>query len=193
MCWRELLYEQYSLLLREPVERHVKSDATVQFNNIHYQLSSQFAGEEVLLLLSGDHGSIHVEYRDEEYGPFLPVEAATLFGEYNHHKKSEKEQAADNIVELSKHISLRLPAFENQTGHIPLNINMNLLPGYVKKYNSSLEAKLALAQHLGKPLSLLTVQQKQFIDTLTQQSMEHDVLITQLNEYMALKLVAKEE
>lgn len=186
-------YEQYSLLLREPVERHVKSDATVQFNNIHYQLSSQFAGEEVLLLLSGDHGSIHVEYRDEEYGPFLPVEAATLFGEYNHHKKSEKEQAADNIVELSKHISLRLPAFENQTGHIPLNINMNLLPGYVKKYNSSLEAKLALAQHLGKPLSLLTVQQKQFIDTLTQQSMEHDVLITQLNEYMALKLVAKEE
>lgn len=86
-----------------------------------------------------------------------------------------------------------MPAFEHQTAHVPLNISMNLLPGYVKKYNSPLEAKLALAQHLGKPLSLLTAQQKQFIDTLTQQSMEHDVLITQLNEYMALKLVAKEE
>ena len=186
-------YEQYSLLLREPVERHVKSDATVQFNNIHYQLSSQFAGEEVLLLVSKDYGSIHVEYRDEEYGPFLPIEAATPFGEYSHHKKSKKEEVADNIVALSKHISLRLPVLETRTNQVPFNININLLPSYIKKYNSSLEAKLALAKYLGKPLSLLTTKQRQFIDTLTQQSMEHDVLIAQLNEYMALKLVAKEE
>jgi hypothetical protein len=39
----------------------------------------------------------------------------------------------------------------------------------------------------------LTASQKQFIDTLTQQTLEHDVLIAQLNEYMALKLVSKKE
>jgi hypothetical protein len=186
-------YEHYSLLLREPVERIVKSDAVVQLNSIHYQLASQFAGEEVLLLVSLDNTSIHIEYRDQEYGPFFPVEAPTPFGEYDHHKKSEKEQAADNVVELSKHISLRLPAYEHQTKHAPLNINANLLPGYLKKYDTSLQAKLALAKHIGKPLSLLTAKQKEFIDTLTQQTLEHDVLIEQLNEYMALKLVSKKE
>jgi hypothetical protein len=186
-------YEHYSLLLREPVERVVKSDATVQLNNIHYQLSSQFAGEEVLLLVSLDSTSIHIEYREQEYGPFFPVEAPTPFGEYDHHKKSEREQAADNVVDLSKHITLRLPAYENQTKQAPLNINTNLLPGYLKKYETALQAKLALAKHIEKPLSLLTTSQKQFIDTLTQQTLEHDVLISQLNEYMALKLVSKKE
>jgi hypothetical protein len=186
-------YEHYSLLLREPVERVVKSDATVQLNNIHYQLSSQFAGEDVLLLVSLDSTSIHIEYREQEYGPFFPVEAPTPFGEYDHHKKSEREQAADNVVDLSKHITLRLPAYENQTKQAPLNINTNLLPGYLKKYETALQAKLALAKHIEKPLSLLTASQKQFIDTLTQQTLEHDVLIAQLNEYMALKLVSKKE
>lgn len=186
-------YEHYSLLLREPVERQVKSDATVQFNGMYYQLSPQFAGEEVTLLLSLDKTSIAIEYRDEEYGPFLPVEAPMPFGEYNHHKKSGKEQIADNVVELSKHITLHLPAVETQAQYTPLNINVNLLPGAVKKYDSPLEARLALAQHLGKPLSLLTAQQKQFIETLTQQTLEHDVLIAQLNEYMALKLVTKKD
>lgn len=186
-------FEQYSLLLREPVERAVKSDATVQLNNIHYQLSPQFAGEDVIVLVTLDSTSIHIEYRDHEYGPFLPVEAPTPFGEYNHHKKSDKEQAADNVVELSKLISIRLPDYENQTKRAPLNVNINLLPGYIKKYGSSLEAKLALAKHLGKPLSLLTEKQRQFIDTLTEQTLEHDVLLAHLNDYMALKLVANKE
>lgn len=186
-------YDNYSLLLREPVERQVKSDATVQLNCIHYQLSPQFAGEEVTLLLSLDKTSIAIEYCDKEYGPFWPIEAPIPFGEYNHHKKSEKEQIADNVVELSKHITLNLPAVEKQTQSAPLNINVNLLPGVTKKYDSAIEAKLAVAQYLGKPLSLLTAQQKQFIETLTQQTLEHDILIAQLHEYMALKLVTKKE
>jgi hypothetical protein len=186
-------YEQYSLLLRESIERKVKSDATVQFDGLHYQVLPEFAGEDVLLLLSQDKSCIYIEYREKEYGPFLPVEAPTAFGEYNHHEKSEREQLADNVVTLSKHITLRLPAYEHQVEPAPLNINANLLPGYRKKYDTALEAKLALAKHIGKPLSFLTEKQKQFIHTLTQQTLEHDVLIAHLTEYMALKLVANKE
>ena len=185
--------EHYSLLLREPVERVVKSDATAQLNSVHYQLPPQFAGEDVIILVSLDKTHINIEYREQEYGPFLPVAAPTPFGEYNHHKKSEKEQAADNVVELSTVISLRLPDYETQTKRAPLNVNVNLLPGYVKKHCSSLEAKLALAKHLGKPLSLLTEKQRQFIDALTEQTLEHDVLLAHLNDYMTLKLVANKE
>ncbi len=185
--------EHYSLLLREPVERSVKSDATIQLNGIHYQLLPQFAGEDVIVLVSLDKTRINVEYRDEEYGPFSPVEAPTPFGEYHHHKKSAKEQAADNVVELSSVISIRLPDHEIQARRAPVNVNVNLLPGYVKKHSSSLEAKLALAKHLGKPLSLLTEKQRQFIDALTEQTLEHDVLLAHLNDYMSLKLVANKE
>lgn len=184
--------EHYSLLLREPVERSVKSDATIQLNGVHYQLSPQFAGEEVIILISTDIAIINIEYQDQEYGPFFPVEAPTPFGEFNHHEKSEKEQAADNVVELSKLISIRLPDYETNSNRIPLNINGNL-PDCVKKYNSSIEAKLALAKHLGKPLSFLTEKQRQFIDTLTDKTLEHEELITRFNDYMALKLVAKKE
>lgn len=181
--------DHYSLLLREPVERAVKSDATIQLNGAHYQLLPQFAGEDVIVLVALDKTRINIEYRDVEYGPFLPVEAPTPFGEYNHHKKSEKERAADNVVELSTIISIHLPDCETQTRRSPLNVNVNLLPGYVKKYDSSLEAKLALAKYLGKPLSLLTEKQRRFINALTEQTLEHDVLIAHLNDYMSLKLV----
>ena len=93
------------------------------------------------------------------------------------------------MVELSTIISIHLPDFETQTRRTPLNVNVNLLPGYVKKYDSSLEAKLALAKYLGKPLSLLTEKQRRFINALTEQTLEHDVLIAHLNDYMSLKLV----
>lgn len=186
-------YEHYCLLLREPVERVVKSDATVQINGIHYQLSPQFAGEEVIVLISMDTTNINIEYQDQEYGPFLPVSAPTPFGEYNYHKKSEKEQVADNVVELSKLINIQLPNYEPGVKRTPLNVNMTLLAEPVKKYSSSLEAKLALAKHLGKPLSLLTEQQRKFIDALTDKTLEHKELIAQLNDYMALKLITRKE
>lgn len=186
-------YEQYALLLREPADRTAKSDATIQINGVHYQLSSQFAGEEVTVLLSMDNSCIDIEYRGQEYGPFRPVEPPAPFGEYNHHKKSERESIADNVVELAKHITVDLP-LHGQTGYQEVfNINSALLPGRVRKYGSQVEAKLALARHIGKPLSLLTEQQKKFIDALTGQTLEHDVLLAQLNDYMTLKLVAEQE
>lgn len=186
-------YEQYCLLLREPLERVVKNDATIQVDGIHYQLSPQFAGEDVIVLLSRESTQIDIEYREEEFGPFFPASAPTPFGEYNHHQKSEKEERADNVIDLSKHLTLQLPSSANPLSSKPLNINTNLLPGYTKKYLSPIEAKLALAKHLGKPLSLLTEKQKQFIDSLTQQTLEHHVLIEKMNEYMALKIVTKKE
>ncbi|WP_255411141.1 hypothetical protein [Legionella sp. km772] len=39
-----------------------------------------------------------------------------------------------------------------------------------------------MAKYLGKPLSLLNEKQKQFIDALTEQTLEHDLLIKQLND-----------
>lgn len=184
-------YEQYSLLLREPLNRKVKSDATLQWNDVHYQLLPQFAGEDVLLLISADHSCIYIEHQEQEHGPFYPAKAVTPFGQYDHHEKSEKEQIADNVVELSKHIALKLPMY-HQTNKMPLNLYQNVLP-HGKQYKTALEAKLAIAKYLGKPLSLLPEQQRQFIDKLTQQTLEHEVLVTQLHEYMTLKLVSSTE
>lgn len=185
--------EQYALLLREPEDRSVKSDATIQINGIHYQLPAQFAGEEVTVLLSTDSDHIDIEHRGHEYGPFLPVEPPAVFGEYNHHKKSERELVADNVVELSKHITVNMP-LHRQTGQQgTLNINTMLFPGRIKKYESPIEAKLALAQYIGKALSLLPEKQRRFIDALTRQTLEHDTLIAQLDEYMSLKLVTEKD
>ena len=47
---------------------------------------------------------------------------------------------------------------------------------------------MAIAKYLGKPLSLPPEQQKQFIDKLTQQTLEHEVLIAQLTENLVTPL-----
>lgn len=186
-------YAQYQSLLREPVSRKVKGDATVQINSITYQVESQFAGEEVIVLASLEYDHIYIEYRNDEYGPFLPSEAPLPFGEYKSPTKSLKEKSADEIVMLSKVIQLNLPANESQGSHSPYNLNPNLLPPHNKEYLSITEAKLAIAKYIGKPLGQLLKEQQEFINQLTSQTLKHDELIQNIDNYLKIKIISNKE
>jgi hypothetical protein len=185
-------YDHYQTLLREPSDRKAKSDATVQINNIHYQLSPEFAGEDIIVLLGLNCNEIHIEHRDQEYGPFLPVAPADAFGEYNHHEKSQKEEAADNVVTLSKHVGLNLPKIDSAICDTAQNIG-HRFTSPLKTYETQLEARLAVARYLGKPLAKLSPDHKDFIKRVVERTLVNNEIIDAIDDYFQLKLISNKD
>ncbi|WP_119328159.1 hypothetical protein [Cysteiniphilum halobium] len=165
-------YEQYQSLMREPFDRQVKSDATVEINGIHYQLSPQFAGEKVTILLGINAHEVCVIHKDQEFGPFYPISPPTEFGTYHHHKKSEKEYAADNVINLSKDVGLNIVRPTPSIFSTAQNIKVTLIAPQ-KVYESKLAAKLAISKYLDIALAELTDKQRQVIDNLTDKTLIH--------------------
>ncbi|GGG06519.1 MULTISPECIES: DDE-type integrase/transposase/recombinase [Cysteiniphilum] len=185
-------YEQYQSLMREPFDRQVKSDATVQINGIHYQLSPQFAGEKVTILLGVNTNEVCVIYKDQEFGPFYPISPPTEFGTYHHHKKSEKEYAADNVINLSKDVGLNIVRPTPSIFSTAQNIKATLIAPQ-KVYESKLAAKLAISKYLGIALAELTDKQRQVIDNLTDKTLIHQELMDAISHYFQLKLVSNKD
>jgi hypothetical protein len=185
-------YEQYQSLMREPFDRQVKSDATAQINGIHYQLSPQFAGEKVTILLGINTNEVCVIYKDQEFGPFYPMSPPTEFGTYHHHKKSEKECAADNVINLSKDVGLNIV---RPTASIHTTAqNIKTAPTSPEKiYESKLEAKLAISKYLGVALAELPDKQRHVIDNLTDKTLIHTELMDAISHYFQLKLVSNKD
>lgn len=184
--------DHYKSLLREPFERQVKSDATVQVNNVIYQLSSQFSGEKVLVLLSLNDSEIYIEHREEEFGPFYPAVIPSNFGEYNHHKKSEKERIADNVILLTESIGLQINNHD-QAYTSPSNINFQKIYTRTKFYKTKVEARIAVSKYLGKPLSELLPEQINFIHKITESTLNHSEIITSIDNFFKIKLIQNKE
>lgn len=185
-------YEHYQTLLRDPIDRKVKSDASVQVNNELYQLESDFAGEIVTVLLGLNTNEIYIEYRGKEYGPFFPCQPCSIFGEYNHHKKSHKEEVADNIIDFSENITLDLHSPISSIYNVAQNISNKFSPKE-KTYFSQIEAKLAIAKHLGKPLATLSPDEVNYIDKVTSRTLVSKDIIEAINDYYDLKLISNED
>jgi hypothetical protein len=185
-------YEHYQTLLREPIDRKVKSDASVQISGELYQLDSEFAGETVTILLGLNKNEIYVEYKDKEHGPFFPCKPYSSFGEYDHHNKSSKEEVADNIIVFSRNIEVDLGKITSSIYKTSKNIG-NKFISPVKTYSSQIEAKLAIAKHLGKPLATLSYDEINFIDKITLRTLVSKEIITAINDYYDLKLISNED
>jgi hypothetical protein len=185
-------YEHYQTLLREPIDRKVKSDASVQISGELYQLDSEFAGETVTILLGLNKNEIYVEYRDKEHGPFFPCKPYSSFGEYDHHNKSSKEEVADNIIVFSRNIEVDMGKITSSIYKTSKNIG-NKFFSPVKTYSSQIEAKLAIAKHLGKPLATLSYDEINFIDKITLRTLVSKEIIEAINDYYDLKLISNED
>lgn len=185
-------YEHYQTLLREPLERKVRSDASIQVNNQFYQLDSNFAGDTVIALITLNINEIYIEHNGNEYGPFFPCSPATEFGNYNHHRKSHKEEVADNVIEFSKSIDLNI----NTTSSVMHNTAQNVgvrFTSPVKIFSSQVEAKLAIAKYLGKPLANLSDDVINFIDEILERTLVNNDIIDAIDDYFSLKTISNKE
>jgi hypothetical protein len=197
-------WERFRTFAREPEQRKADSNGCVGIDGIRYQLSHEMAGQEVTLLWGLFDNELFVEFKNEKHGPFYPEEGPIPFGKFRKHKKSSVEIKADRIEQLAKAISLPRSALSgSKSSDQALLTQANIL--HLEKPNSTpfdanpflqtatfknkLDAKTAIADYLGKPLSRLTDLQMATINTILDESLDKKAVLEKVRAYFTLSPV----
>jgi hypothetical protein len=149
---------------------------------------------------------LYVEFNNEKQGSFYLEEGPILFGKFRKHKKSSVEIKADRIGQLAKTISLPRSALSGINGSdqallaqanlfqlekpksMPFDDSPFLQPTMFK---NKLDAKTAIADYLGKPLSRLTDLQIVAINTILDESMDKKTVLEKIRAYLTLSSVER--
>ena len=164
-------WEKFCQMAREPDERKVSSDACITLSGVRYQLTPEMAGEKVIILLGLFDNELYVEFQGQKHGPFYPSSGPIPLHIYRSFKKTKIEKQIDKLELLAKKLSLPRSVLTGQFGSdlrlieqakliaeevkpqpfVPFEDN-NIETAYFK---TTLEAKLAIAKLLGKPLAVI--------------------------------------
>ena len=197
-------WERFRTFAREPEQRKADSNGCVGIDGIRYQLSHEMAGQEVTLLWGLFDNELFVEFKNEKHGPFYPEEGPIPFGKFRKYKKSRVDIKADRIGQLAKAISLPRSALSgSKSSDQALLTQANIL--YLEKPNSTpfddnpflqtatfknkLDAKTAIADYLGKPLSRLSDLQMATINTILDESLDKKAILEKVRAYFTLSSV----
>ena len=200
-------WEHFSILVREPETRIVGNDACVNVNGVKYQLSSEFAGQTVTLLMGLFDNELRITYENEHYGPFYPANGPIPFGNYRSYKKTSREKRANQIEELAKIISIPRAVLTKGNGSEQKLINdANLInqnqpfvafaldnPFEQRKFKNELEGKLAIAKWLGYPLGRLLPEQITAINEIVSENLDKKFVMAQVKELFKIKLILQEK
>lgn len=198
--------ERFSQMAREPSERSVGSDACITLEGISYQLKAEMAGEKVLVLLGLFDSEIYVEFRDKKEGPFYPAAGPIPLHTYRPFKKTHQEKKLDEISDLAKRITLPRSALSGRKEDVRLLEQSDLFEEETLKFTpfrdreieeisyfaTSLDAKLAIASHLGRPLATLLAEQRQQIDVFIAQTLHKEALLNKVRSYFKPRLYQSE-
>jgi hypothetical protein len=199
-------WERFRTFAREPEQRKADSNGCVGIDGIRYQLSHEMAGQEVTLLWELFDNELYIEFNNEKHGPFYPEEGPIPFGKFRKHKKSSVEIKADRIGQLAKAISLPRSALsDSNSSDQALLTQASIL--HLEKPNSTpfddspflqtatfknkLDAKTAIADYLGKPLSRLTDLQMAAINTILDESLDKKTVLEKVRAYFTLSSVER--
>lgn len=138
---------------------------------------------------------MYVEWQEQNFGPYYPVNAPISLHTYRARKKTKKEERIERIESLSKHLSLpKIALSGNASLHLvapkPTNFS-NVIPfrdpdPYQEiTYPSVLLAKRAIAEYLCKPLATLSIEQKDFLDTLLQNTLNKKEVMLEVKKYFS--------
>jgi hypothetical protein len=202
MCSRE----RFSQMAREPVERHVGSDACIRLENTAYQLKAEMAGEKVMVLLGLFDSEIYVEFHGKKEGPFFPAAGPIPLHTYRAPKKTTQEKKLDEVSNLAKRIMVPRSVLSGRKEDVHLLRQSDLVEEEALKFTdfrdkeleavsyfvTPLEAKVAIASQLGRPLATLPIEQKQQIDVFVAQTLHKETLLTSVRTYFKPRLYRSE-
>lgn len=182
-------WERFCSFAREPEKRKVRSDATVSIDGVAYQVAADFAGKEVTLFFGIFDQELHVESDQKHYGPYYPAQGPIPLHRYRKHKKTIAEKRADAIESLAKSISIPKEALSTRPSFGKAAENAASHTAFVEPdsfnslvYAHSLEAKRALARHLGMPLAQLNTAQREAIDSILRDTMNKEEVLKRVRE-----------
>jgi len=199
-------WERFCQMAREPDERKVASDACITLSGVRYQLTPEMAGEKVIILLGLFDNELYVEFQGQKHGPFYPSSGPIPLHTYLSFKKTKIEKQIDKLELLAKKLSLPRSVLTGQFGSdLRLIEQAKLIAEDVKPqpfvpfedsniemayFKTTLEAKLAIAKFLGKPLATVSEAQRLELDKLISESLHKTTLLGKVKEFFKIKLVS---
>jgi hypothetical protein len=199
-------WDKFCEIVREPQTREVGTDACINLNGIKYQLDSDLAGESVKLLIGVFDETIHAELNGRKYGPFFPYNGPIPFGEYKKHKKTEKEKQSDRIDALSKKISIPKEVLLGKKRSIRELLKESEILADIKNivfqssdinpmnsFTDRIDAKLAIAKFLGKPLSYLSEDKTKLIECILDETLNKNSVLEKVKTLLGNKIEQETE
>ncbi len=170
-------WDRFATFAREPERRKVRSDATINVNGGTYRVDSALAGQDVILWWGLFDTELFVEHGEEKFGPFRPDDGPIPLHKFRAVRKSKADKRADSIEKLAKEIALPKEALTEDsrtTDAFKRSLSEGTAvvqfddpdPFHEFSYPNILEAKKAIAGYLGVPLSKLSEEEKEEIDTI---------------------------
>ncbi|MCK5323365.1 MAG: DDE-type integrase/transposase/recombinase, partial [Desulfobulbaceae bacterium] len=170
-------WDRFATFAREPEQRKVRSDATINVNGGTYRVDSALAGQDVILWWGLFDTELFVQHGEEKLGPFRPDDGPIPLHKFRAVRKTETDKRADSIEKLAKEIALpkealtedsrTTDAFKRSLSEGTAVVQFNDPdPFYEFTYPNILEAKKAIAGYLGVPLSKLSEEEREKIDTI---------------------------
>jgi hypothetical protein len=167
-------WERFCTFAREPEQRTVGADARVSLDGVRYALDPDLAGERVTLWFGLFDDQIFAEHGERRYGPYRPVDGPIPLHRYRRFKKTATEERADRIEALAEGLSLPREALTDRpelkqrwpTSPLATQPFRDPDPFHQLAFASPIEAKRAIADHLGMALAKLPSDQLAALNAL---------------------------
>ncbi len=166
--------ERFCAFAREPETRKVAVDAQVSVSGVRYEVDPNLAGETVTLWFGLYDDQLFVEHGERRYGPYAPSGGPVPLHRYRSFKKTPTQKRADRIEGLAEQLSVPRAALSD---YPTLSSSLSAFetvqqpfadpdPFHQLTFPSTLDAKRAIADHLGMPLAKLSPEQLAALNTL---------------------------
>jgi hypothetical protein len=167
-------WERFCTFAREPETRKVAVDARVSVAGVRYEVDPDLAGETVILWFGLYDDQLYVEHGERRYGPYAPIGGPIPLHRYRSFKKTRTQQRADRLEALAEQLALPPAALSESptlsasfTTFAPVTQPFtDPDPFHELTFLSALDAKRAIADHLGMPLAKLAPDQLATLNTL---------------------------
>jgi hypothetical protein len=166
-------WERFCAFAREPETRQVAGDARVSVAGVRYEVDPELAGETVPLWFGLYDDQLFVEHGERRYGPYAPSGGPIPLHHYHSFKKTPTQKRADRIEGLAEQLSVPRAALSD---YPTLSSSLSAVeavkqpfadpdPFHQLMFPRALDAKRAIADHLGLPLAKLSPEQLAALNT----------------------------
>jgi hypothetical protein len=172
----------------------VGSDALISVDGGNYRVDPELAGRDVILWWGLFDTELFVELEGKRYGPFHPAGAPIPLHRFRRYKKTRAEKRADTIEKLAREISLSKDALSVDTRvseafkrDVPGNTRFVEFqdpdPFNEFTFPNIIEAKKAIADYLGIPLSKLGPEQLEKINSILSDTLRKKDVMDKIRSY----------
>jgi hypothetical protein len=185
-------WERFCTFAREPERRKVGIDARVSVAGVRYDVDPDLAGETVIVWFGLYDDQLYVEHGERRYGPYGPSDGPIPLHRYRRFKHTRSEQRADRIAGLAAQLSLPRAALSDYPTLLAPLASMAPVtqpfadpdPFHELTFPSALEAKRAIADHLGLPLAKLSPEQLDALNALLRTTLAKQTVWAHVRQHL---------